>query len=140
MKLNIKNIIIIGSIAIILIISIFYSDNNTIQTSSTINLSNTKIEWGIKRSDNHMQPDLGKRNKELIEKFNGMAMGNSNDKIVYLTFDNGYEAGYTSNILDTLKNNNVPATFFITAHYVNTASELVQRMVDEGHILRKSYS
>ncbi len=106
-----------------------------LQTSAKVGLSNEKIEWGIKRAENHNQPDLGKKNKELIEKYNGLAMGNSEDKYVYLTFDLGYEAGYTEKILDTLKENNVPATFFITAHYINTASDLVKRMIDEGHIV-----
>ncbi|MDE5830288.1 MAG: polysaccharide deacetylase family protein [Clostridia bacterium] len=58
-------------------------------------------------------------------------MGNREKKYVYLTFDEGYEAGYTEKILDTLKEEKVNATFFITAHYVNTASDLVQRMIDE---------
>lgn len=58
-------------------------------------------------------------------------MGNSSKKYVYLTFDEGYEAGYTEKILDSLKEENVKATFFITAHYVNTASDIVQRMIDE---------
>lgn len=58
-------------------------------------------------------------------------MGNSEKKITYLTFDEGYEAGYTEKILDTLKQENVKATFFITAHYVNTAGDIVQRMIDE---------
>lgn len=106
-----------------------------LQTSAEVGLSNQKIEWGIKRGDNHNQPDLGKKNKELIEKYNGLAMGNNEEKFVYLTFDLGYEAGYTENILNILKDNNVPAAFFITAHYVNTASELVQRMISEGHIV-----
>ena len=106
-----------------------------LQTSAELRLSNQKIEWGIKREDNHKQPDLGKKNKELIEKYNGLAIGNSEDKYVYLTFDLGYEAVYTEKILDTLKENSVPATFFITGHYVNTASDLVQRMIDEGHII-----
>ena len=66
-------------------------------------------------------------------------MGNPEKKYIYLTFDNGYEAGYTGKILDTLKENNVQATFFITAHYLNTASDLVERMINEGHIVRKSY-
>ena len=115
--------------------SILKKDAKTLQTSAEVGLSNQKIEWGIKRGDNHNQPDLGKKNKELIEKYNGLAMGNSEDKYIYLTFDLGYEAGYTSKILDVLKENNVPAAFFITAHYVNTASDLVQRMIDEGHIV-----
>ena len=66
---------------------------------------------------------------------NGIYMGNSTKKYVYLTFDEGFEAGYTEKILDTLKKENVKATFFITAHYVNTASDIVQRMIDEGHIV-----
>ena len=62
-------------------------------------------------------------------------MGNAENKYIYVTFDLGYEAGYTESILNTLKEINVPATFFITAHYVNTASDLVQRMINEGHIV-----
>lgn len=103
-------------------------------------LSNKKIGWGIKRSDNHVQPDLGANNKKLIDENEDIAMGNKEDKYVYLTFDNGYEAGYTAQILDTLKQNNVKAAFFITGHYLNTQPELVKRMVDEEHIVRKSYS
>ena len=67
-------------------------------------------------------------------------MGNAETKKIYLTFDEGYEAGYTSHILQTLKEENVKATFFITAHYVNTSSDLVEQMIKEGHIIRKSYS
>ena len=60
-------------------------------------------------------------------------MGNKSDKNVYLTFDLGFEAGYTEKILDVLKENDVKACFFITAHYVNTAEDLVKRMIEEGH-------
>ena len=92
-----------------------------------------KICWGIKRNDNHEQPDLGKENKELIEKYGGIAMENGNEKNIYLTFDLGFEAGYTEKILDDLKKNDVKACFFVTAHYVNTHPELVKRMIEEGH-------
>lgn len=98
-------------------------------------LSNDKIEWGLKRLDNHEQPDLGARNKELVDKYNAIAMGNKEEKNLYLTFDNGYEAGYTPKILETLKNNNVTATFFITAHYFNTQPDLVKNMIDNGNIV-----
>ena len=109
--------------------------SGTIQTNSNVALSNTKIEWGIKRGNNHEQPDLGSKNKSLIEKYDGMAMGNKESKNIYVTFDLGYEAGYTAKILDVLKGNNVQAAFFITVHYVNTASDLVQRMIGDGHII-----
>lgn len=137
MKSNIK-IFTCGIIALILMIgSIVLTNNNSdsIQTNGEVSLSNTKIEWGIKRGNNHEQPDLGSKNRHLIEKYNGMAIGNKESKDIYVTFDLGYEAGYTAKILDVLKENNVPAAFFITAHYVNTASDLVQRMIDEGHIV-----
>lgn len=65
----------------------------------------------------------------------GMYMGNASKKYVYLTFDEGYEAGYTEKILDTLKEEKVTAVFFITANYVNTQPDIVQRMIDE-----RSYS
>ncbi len=114
-------------------------DYNTRDTNAKLvnsnTLSNTKIGWGIKRAKDHNQPDLGKVNLDLINKYDGIAMGNSETKKIYLTFDQGYEAGYTEKILDVLKENNVQATFFITAHYLNTEEDLVKRMIDEGHIV-----
>ena len=118
----------------------FYSYRSESILTSADALSNQKIGWGIKRAENHEQPDLGKVNLKLINQYDGIAIGNKDKKYVYLTFDNGYEAGYTGKILDTLKENQVPATFFITAHYLNTASDLVDRMIKEGHIVRKSHS
>ncbi|MBO5478403.1 MAG: polysaccharide deacetylase family protein [Clostridia bacterium] len=107
---------------------------NTIATS-TSSLSNQKIGWGIKRADNHEQPDLGSKNKELINKYQGIAMGNSEKKYVYLTFDEGYEAGYTPRILQVLKENDVKACFFLTAHFVNTQEGLVKEMIEGGHTI-----
>ena len=111
-----------------------YNKNYTKQTSASV-LSNNKIGWGIKRNSNHEQPDLGSTNKKLLEEYNGIAMGNDKEKKVYLTFDEGYEAGYTSKLLDILKDNDVKAAFFITGHYLNTQPELVERMIKEGHIV-----
>ncbi len=113
--------------------------SKVVQTSSTIEsiegLSNKKIGWGIKRNDNHEQPDVGTTNKQILDKYEGYSIGNKDSKKVYLTFDEGYEAGYTEKILEVLKQNDVKATFFITAHYVNTQPELVQKMIDDGHII-----
>ena len=110
-------------------------NEETSQIVSSTNLSNKKIGWGIKRNNNHQQPDLGKENKKILEENKGIAMGNNEKKYIYLTFDEGYEAGYTKQILETLKENEVKATFFITAHYLNTQPELVKQMIDEGHIV-----
>ncbi|WP_181350924.1 delta-lactam-biosynthetic de-N-acetylase [Thalassobacillus sp. CUG 92003] len=89
--------------------------------------------WGYKKNKGEL-PEVGKY-QDMIEKHDGIFADLSGDKVVYLTFDNGYEAGYTPMVLDTLKKKNVPATFFVTGHYLNSAPELVQRMVKEGHII-----
>lgn len=97
--------------------------------------SNTLISWGFQRVENNAQPNLDINSKNILEKHNGFAIGNETDPYIYLTFDLGYEAGYTSKILDVLKENNVTAAFFVTAHYLNTQEALVKRMLDEGHIV-----
>ena len=135
-----KRILIIITTIVTIVIAILgiigmQNENKTIQTSSGEILSNKKIGWGIKRNNNHEQPDLGSTNKKMLDENEDIAMGNSEDKFVYLTFDEGYEAGYTPQILDILKENNVKAAFFITGHYLNTKPELVKRMIDEGHIV-----
>lgn len=136
MNKEFKTIVLGGLLSLILTLTIFTGVNqNEILTNANVEVSNTKIGWGIKRNDNNLQPDLGSANKSLIDKYNGIAMGNNEEKVIYLTFDLGYEAGYTSKILDTLKEKNVQGTFFITAHYLNTASDLVERMINEGHIV-----
>ena len=118
----------------------FYSKKFILTSSKANNenlnqISNKKIEWGIKRADNHEQPDVGSTNKKIMDEYQGLYLGNKEQKYIYLTFDLGYEAGYTSKILEVLKNNNVKATFFITAHYLNTQEELVKQMIEEGHII-----
>lgn len=115
------------------------NENITTKVTNTQEVSNKKIGWGIKRENNHEQPDLGAKNIKLLNENNGIALGNKESKKIYLTFDEGYEAGYTKQILEVLKNENVKATFFITAHYVNTQPELVEQMIKENHIVRKSY-
>ena len=113
---------------------------NTILINARAVESDKKIEWGIKRGTNHEQPDLGSENKSIIDKYEGISMGNSEKPYVYLTFDCGYEAGYTEKILEVLKQNEVKATFFITGHYLNSASDMVKKMIDDGHIIREPHS
>jgi peptidoglycan-N-acetylmuramic acid deacetylase len=103
--------------------------------SDASSLSNDLLRWGFRRGENGSQPTLDSKAKAVIESFEGITMGNSHEKNIYLTFDNGYEAGYTEKILDALENTDVKATFFITAHYLNSASDLVKRMIEEDHIV-----
>ena len=115
------------------------TEKENVKIVNTQNVSNKKTGWGIKRANNHEQPDLGSKNIKMLKENNGIAIGNKESKKIYLTFDEGYEAGYTTQILQTLKEENVKATFFITAHYVNTQPELVGKMIEEGHIIRKPH-
>ena len=98
-------------------------------------LSNEMLAWGFRRGENHTQPVLDSKSLKVVNEYNGIAMGNSNDKYVYLTFDSGYEAGYTESILNTLANNNVTAAFFITGHYLNTAEDMVKKMIEGGNVV-----
>ena len=132
MRNAILSILVIGIFSLSIIL--MNNQENTIVTNSKV-MSNKKIEWGIKRNDNNEQPDVGQNNRKILEENNGICLGNKNKKYVYLTFDEGYEAGYTPKILETLKSNDVKATFFITAHYLNTQEDLVKQMIDEGHIV-----
>ena len=135
MDKKIKIIFIIILIIVIILLSfLIENENNVIETSSDI-ISNKKIEWGVKRNKEHNQPDVGKDRRKILEENNGICLGNKDEKIIYLTFDEGYEAGFTSKILEILKENEVKATFFITAHYLNTNEELVKQMIEEGHIV-----
>lgn len=104
-----------------------YSQANT--------LNNDILAWGFRRGENHEQSTLDTASEKVIKDYDGIAMGNKESNFVYLTFDCGYEQGYTEKILDVLKENNVKATFFITAHYLNTSSDIVKRMIEEGHIV-----
>ena len=135
--MNRKNKIMLTSLIVIIfslsVISMQAENKEIVTSANTV--SNQKIGWGIKRNDNHEQPDVGSKNKKVLEENEGICLGNKDKKYLYLTFDEGYEAGYTPQILQTLKENEVKGAFFITAHFVNTQSELVKQMIDEGHIV-----
>lgn len=91
-----KPLLILSGIIILLVLILFLvnktNEGKIIQTSNGTVLSNKKIGWGIRRNDNHEQPDLGSTNKKLIDENDDIAMGNNKEKYVYLTFDEGYEA------------------------------------------------
>lgn len=108
---------------------------NTSDNLST--LDNTLIGYGQGVIvDNENRPQGAIDFNERYSKYNAIAMSkSSNDKkkTIYLTFDQGYENGYTAKILDILKKKKVKATFFILQDYAERNPELVKRMIDEGH-------
>lgn len=79
------------------------------------------------------QPPTGNATKDELKKYDAYYIGDTNCKVIYLTFDAGYENGYTPAILDALKKHEVKATFFLVGNYVATQPELVKRILEEGH-------
>lgn len=90
--------------------------------------------WGLGFHENGKTP-TGNADAAFLAQYRAYYVGNVESKVIYLTFDAGYENGYTASILDTLNKQRVPATFFVVKHYVDTAPELVKQMVAEGHIV-----
>ncbi|GLC90306.1 polysaccharide deacetylase family protein [Lysinibacillus piscis] len=94
-----------------------------------------EYHWGFKRAKNGEQAEAGAQLDQLLDEYGAIYKGKPDKKVVYLTFDNGYENGFTASILDTLKKENAPATFFLTGHYLESAGDLVKRMVADGHTI-----
>ncbi len=96
-------------------------------------LDGTKQGWGQGvQLDDQNRPISALQFQEKYGKYDAYFIGDD-QKVIYLTFDEGYENGYTATILDTLREKNVPAVFFVTMDYVEKEPDLVQRMIDEGH-------
>lgn len=91
--------------------------------------------WGLWYGNGVNQPPRGEDNAQTLAQYGAYYMGNAGEKVIYLTFDCGYENGYTGKILDVLKKHHVPAAFFVVGHYLDAAPALVKRMVNEGHLV-----
>lgn len=128
------------------------SENNTTSNNSTTeeqsetttvlanpvesvnDLSIDKIVWGPGNITDHQQPNDPLLLNKMYEKHDAKWLLDDKNRIC-LTFDEGYENGFTPAILDTLKEKNVKAVFFVTFDFVSANPELTQRMIDEGHIV-----
>ncbi len=88
--------------------------------------------WGLRRRPGQL-PDADPGAPQMLKKYGGLYHGDTSQKTIYLTFDEGYENGYTTLILNTLRKNRVKAAFFITGPYLKEHEDLVRRMVEEGH-------
>ncbi len=109
-------------IAVGVSVSVFYA--SALQTGS----------WGLSfRQDG--APPVGSAGKDQLKQYDAAYIGNSHEKVLYLTFDAGYENGCTEKILDVLKEQQVPAAFFLVGNYIEKNADLVRRMQAEGHIV-----
>ncbi len=96
-------------------------------------ISEMQVEnWGLGFGKEGEQP-TGNTSAEELKKYNAYFLGNNSEKKIYLTFDCGYENGNTEAILDALKKHGVKATFFVVGHYLESAPDLIKRMISDGH-------
>lgn len=90
--------------------------------------------WGLSFRQEGSAP-IGNAGIDQLKQYDAAYVDNTSDKVLYLTFDAGYENGCTEKILDTLKQHQVPAAFFLVGNYIQRNADLVRRMVSEGHIV-----
>ena len=90
------------------------------------------VSWGLSHRGNESIPAVSEVGAGLLKKYNGMYVGDTSKKEVYLTFDLGYEAGYTGEVLDILQEYKIKGLFFLCGNYVKQ-TDLILRMQNEGH-------
>lgn len=88
--------------------------------------------WGLSFQQAGQTP-VGNATPDYLKQYDAYYAGDPSQKVIYLTFDAGYENGYTPAILDALKKHKVKATFFVVGNYIKTSPDLIKRMVKEGH-------
>lgn len=108
------------------------SSNPDAQKASAILSSSS--DWGLSFPEKG-KPPVTNTTVEELKKFDAYYMEDTQEKKIYLTFDCGYESGNTEMILDALKKHKAPATFFVVGNFLKSEPKLIQRMVEEGHIV-----
>lgn len=105
---------------------------------NTRNLPTERIEhsYGVAKDSQPHMNSVGAQNFFESKKYRAVCYDNkSAEKVLYLTFDCGWENGYTDKVLDILKEKNVPAAFFCTLDHIKSSPELIARMINDGHIV-----
>jgi len=87
--------------------------------------------WGLGFGGEGQKP-TGNASAQELKKYDAYFCAEGDDKVIYLTFDCGYENGNTEPILDALKKHNAPATFFVVGHFLESAPDIAKRMVEDG--------
>lgn len=103
----------------------------TLDPNLVLDLTKTE-DWGVGGYGDQIKPG-GNAPASTLAAYNAYYVSSSDEKIIYLTIDCGYENGNTQAILDALEKHNAPATFFVVGHYLNTAPEMVEKMLEAGH-------
>lgn len=117
-------IFIIGALAVALLLGLGKIGRSAVPTAA----------WGLSFRTEGVAP-IGTASENQLRRLDAAYLGDTTHKVLYLTFDAGYENGYTGQILDTLKKHNAPAVFFLVGNYIEKNADLVRRMVSEGHTI-----
>lgn len=107
-------------------------DMNSLQNVISTDVFSESQDWGL-GFGKEGEPPTGMAGVEELKEYDAYFLGDTSQKKLYLTFDAGFENGNTEPILDALKKHNAKGTFFVVGHYLETAPDLVKRMVEEGH-------
>ncbi|MCI8494721.1 MAG: delta-lactam-biosynthetic de-N-acetylase [Lachnospiraceae bacterium] len=132
-KLKAKSVVLV----LVLFVGAFFLGRFAAQVlpaSSTAIQSGAEGNWGLSFQEEG-QPPVANATFEELAKYDAFYAQDTKEKVLYLTFDCGFENGNTPPILDALKKHNAKATFFVVGNYVSTSPDLVKRMVQEGHIV-----
>nr|WP_051593220.1 delta-lactam-biosynthetic de-N-acetylase [Clostridium tetanomorphum] len=111
------------------------SKDNNIKSSNNASLETKERDWFFVPKKDGTPSGAPGDVLSIINKHSGYYLGDTSKKVIYLTFDEGYENGYTSKILDVLKANDIKAAFFVVVPYINSNKDLIKRMVNEGHLV-----
>ena len=114
----------VGAVCAAIILSVAQFWGITLQTGA----------WGLS-FPTEGQPPTGPATVRQLAQYDAVYLGDPGEKVIYLTFDSGYENGSTEKILDVLKKHNAPAAFFLVGNYIEKNADLVRRMVSDGHIV-----
>lgn len=106
-------------------------DRLTAASGQSVSVSNNG-NWGLGFGAEGTKPS-GSESAETLREYDAYYVAEGDEKILYLTFDCGYENGNTPAILEALKKHKAPATFFVVGHFINENEELIKQMVKEGH-------
>ena len=107
---------------------------STVRRGGAVPASAEVTNWGLSFQQEG-EPPVGNASSEYLAQYNALYRADTQEKILYLTFDAGFENGNTERILDALKKHGVKATFFLVGNYFETQPELVKRMAEEGHTI-----
>ena len=130
---RIRNLILLA-LPCLFLAGMLYLQGKTLPASSPAIIPASADNWGLS-FPNEGQSPVGNASAEALAQYDAWFLGNTEEKVIYLTFDCGYENGYTEKILDALKKHNAPAAFFVVGNMIETAPEIIRRMAEEGHIV-----